>query len=83
MLREFINKKVDNGPKGLTLLVGDLNVNSCSPSTPLRSFREEMKGKKIALTQKDNESLGRLENEYHTVMDILSNFGQEIITDCL
>ena len=28
ILRTFINEKVDNGPKGLVMVVGDFNINS-------------------------------------------------------
>jgi len=35
------------------------------------------------ISPKDQENIDIVENEYDDVMDILSNFGQEKITDCL
>ena len=78
-----MNTKLDAAPKGLVVLVGDLNVNASRPYYALASLKEEMKSKGIALTTEDCQNLQRLENEYEAVMDILSNFGEEKITDCL
>ena len=75
ILRQFINEKVDNGPKGLVVVVGDLNVNSNKDRRGLELTKEEMRAKGLPISEEDRRNFKQFEDEYDTMIDILSNFG--------
>jgi hypothetical protein len=87
-LRDFINIKLDQsdgaGAVGsqMVLLCGDLNINS-RPSNPLAELKAQFEENGRNLNAKEEKILEQAENEYQTMLHILSNFGEETIKDCL
>lgn len=64
------------------MLVGDMNVNSCTKKTALEHVKASIIQERNSLTVEEQNIFDQAFGEYDTLIDILSKFDEEKITDC-
>lgn len=66
-IRQYINSKIDKGPKGLVMLVGDLNVNSSKPNNAFDAIKKELNDKLMGISPHNYKIMEKVENEYESL----------------
>eukprot|EP00347_Sterkiella_histriomuscorum_P022181 403331390 len=76
--RKFVEQKTQNAHENdLILFVGDFNANGQKDNAKAKAFREQVKHRPGF-----DELLDEMENEYKSMIEILSGHGEDQIIDC-